>query len=73
MVSELNLKRSEWEMLSIAELKGLYKSGAGTRNMTPLLETSGWYVWISEALSFNFTNGYDFYSNSRAFAVRSRR
>lgn len=68
----------------MGELEGLYKRGAGKRNMTPLLKTSGWYIWSGETkgssiawfFSFNFGSRYwDFrtYSNLiRAFAVRSR-
>jgi hypothetical protein len=45
------------------ELDALYKTGAGYHNMTPLLKTTGWYVWgiksdgSSVAWLFNFLNG----------------
>jgi len=34
-----------WRMPTLEELKGLYQKGAGTRNMTSLMETTGWWVW----------------------------
>lgn len=83
-VKSLNLDSGGWRMPTMNELEGLYKKGMGSRNMTPLLKTSGWYVWSGEsegnsyAFGFNFDNGYmnwisrnDYY-NYRAFAVRSR-
>jgi hypothetical protein len=65
------------------ELRTLYKEVAGTSNITPLLTTTGMWVWAGEvkdssAWTFNFEYGYghwDFRSNSnyfRAFAVRFR-
>ncbi len=35
-------------MPTISELRTLDKKGAGSRNMTPLLETTGWWVWAGE-------------------------
>ena len=75
---------SDWRMPTMDELAGLYNKGKGDRNMTPLLKTTGWWVWSSgtvgssDAGTFNFSNGYrywDLRGNSgygRAFAVRSR-
>ena len=67
------------------ELAGLYKKGAGDRNMTLLLKTTGSWVWSgetkgsSDARYFGFSYGtrswYDragSYILGRAFAVRSR-
>ena len=66
------------------ELAALYKKGTGDRNMTPLLKTTGYWVWSGEtegssvARRFNFVYGPKsryprHYSYSkRAFAVRSR-
>jgi len=73
-----------WRMPTINELESLYKKGVGTRNMTPLLKTTGWWVWSNEtknssgARAFRFHGGLSsWYSrsyskNGRAFAVRSR-
>ena len=33
-----------WRMPTEDELKSLYKKGAGSRNMSPLLKTSGWRI-----------------------------
>jgi hypothetical protein len=77
-VYNFNLDGGGWRMPSTSELSGLYKLGAGTRNMTPLLETSGWWIWSSVDGGFSFSNGYSFSNKGeiifscRAFAVRYR-
>ena len=85
-VGGLNVDGGRWRMPTIKELKGLYQKGAGSRNMTPLIETIGWWVWSGEpgerptlgwALDFdNGTELLDRIENSnykRGFAVRSRK
>ena len=84
-VASLNVGGGGWRMPTINELKGLYQKGVGTRNMTPLLKTSGWWVWSGEPdgysseLPFNFSlgnyhrNDINVPINSRGFAVRSRK
>ena len=47
-VQRLNLDGGGWRMPTMDELKTLYEEGAGKRNMTPLLKTTGWEVWSSE-------------------------
>lgn len=67
------------------ELAGLYRKGAGYRNMTPLLKNTGWYVWAGDAENaFDFNTGIStndalslrvflgMLRDTRAFAVRSR-
>ncbi len=83
-VQSLNLDGGGWRMPTTDELKTLYKKGAGKRNMTPLLKTTGWGVWSSEtkgsslAWYFAFAIGYrnwfdrDHSGLGRGFAVRSR-
>jgi hypothetical protein len=75
-VNNLNLDGGGWRMPSTRELEGIYKLGAGTRNMTSLLKTSGWFVWSSAAGGFSFSSGnFGNYGTSnvcRAFAVRHR-
>jgi hypothetical protein len=82
-VATLSFDGGGWRMPKIEELRNLYKKTFGTRNMTPLFKTTGWYVWSEErdsssAWDFNFYDGYDNWydrknSNfSRGFAVRSR-
>ena len=39
---------SGWRMPTIEELETLYEPARGSRNMTPLLAISGWYVWSAE-------------------------
>ena len=74
-----------WRMPTIEELKTLYQEGVGTRNMTPLLKTSGQFVWSGKtegsvfAWDFNFSTGSEGWANRgysynrRGFAVRSRK
>jgi hypothetical protein len=83
-VAGLEVAGGGWRMPSRKELKTLYKEGAGARNMTPLLKTTGWFVWSSEtedsssAWSVDFLLSYEGSLNrsdthlSRVFAVRSR-
>ena len=73
-----------WRMPTREELKSLYKKKAGKRNMTPLLKTTGWWIWsgdtegTSSAWGFHFHSGQEsrssrdrFLHSLRAFAVRS--
>lgn len=85
-VESLKVSGGGWRMPTKEELKTLYQKGAGTRNMTSLLKTTGWWVWgeardSSSAWLFSFASGYESwgnrsdsnYHNGRGFAVRSRR
>jgi TolB-like protein len=47
-VDNLRVDGGGWRMPTRAELKGLYQKRAGSRNMTALLETTGWWVWSGE-------------------------
>ena len=84
-VAGLRVDGGGWRMPTLEELKGLYQKGAGSRNMTSLLETTGWWVWSGETgerpplgWALDFDNGIglsDRRDNSiykRGFAVRSR-
>ena len=84
-VESLALEGGGWRMPTKEELKSLYKKGVGSRNMTPLLKTTGWQLWSDEtkgseaAWYFNFYDGeYEWspresYHSPRVFAVRSQR
>jgi hypothetical protein len=48
LIENLNVAGGGWRMPTRAELKTLYKEGAGSHNMTPLLKTTGWFVWSGE-------------------------
>lgn len=85
-VDSLNVAGGGWRMPTRKEIKTLYKRGAGTRNMTPFLKTSGWWVWSGEtqgsssAWAFAFIGaGREILStrnssnDRRGFAVRSQR
>ena len=74
-----------WRMPTKEELKTLYQEGVGTRNMTPLLKTTGQLVWSGKtegsvwAWDFNFRSGREGWANrgysydKRGFAVRFRK
>lgn len=74
-----------WRMPTLNELKTLFRKSEGSRNMTPLLKTTGWWVWSGDtegstsAWFFCFDDGFELvynrqtFRNLRAFAVRSRR
>ena len=83
-VQSLNLDGGGWRMPTMDELEGLYKDGTWLRNMTPLLKTTGRYVWSgetkgsSDAWAFGFVLGFRYWINRdnslnvRGVAVRSR-
>lgn len=82
-VAECTLAGGGWRMPTRTELRELYQWGAGTRNMDPAFQTTGWLVWAeprgsSSAWSFNFyRDGSDsehhrgYSVNLRAFGARS--
>ncbi len=84
-VERLQVAGGGWRMPTGEELKTLYEKNVGTRNMTPLLKTTGWWIWSGEtkgsssARLLAFDDNYDnwFYQgtskNVRGFAVRSRK
>jgi Fe-S cluster assembly scaffold protein SufB len=84
-VESLSVEGGGWRMPTIAELIALYKKGAGSSNMTPLLKATGGSVWSGEtegsstAWRFSFITGHEEYVDrnhsfyDRGFAVRSRK
>ena len=84
-VESLSVEGGGWRMPTRAELKTLYQKGTGTHNFTPLLKTTGSWVWSGEtegsssAWAFFFAGGYEAWparyrsTIGRGFAVRSRR
>jgi hypothetical protein len=84
-VESLNVAGGGWRMPMRNELKTLYQKNAGTRHMTPLLKTTGWFVWSGETKGWNaawpfffgggkwYYRSRGFYHDQRGFAVRSRR
>lgn len=82
-VESLNTKIDVWRMPGPDELAELYIEGYGSRNLTPLLPTTGWWVWSNESIDETNAKGFDFNTGSvffryryhaygmRAFAVRS--
>ena len=85
-VERLAVAGGGWRMPTIKELKTLHEQDVGTRNMTPLLKTTGSWVWSgkikgsSSAWLFNFFNGKKYWgprssskNGGRVFAVWSQR
>jgi len=84
-VESLSIDGGGWRLPTIEELKALYKKGAGSSNITPLLKMNGGSVWSGKtqgelkAWRFSFIEGHEewldrshsFYD--RAFAVRARK
>lgn len=53
--ANLKVDGGDWRMPRIEELKSLYQKKSGSRNITPLLETTGWFIWsgnITEYASY---------------------
>ena len=84
-VENLTVGGSGWRMPTRRQLKTLYKKGSGKCNMTPLLKTTGCWIWSGEtkgpssAWGFFFYGGYErwgyrdsSYNSLRSIAVRSR-
>jgi hypothetical protein len=83
-VENLNVAGGGWRMPTMEELRGLYNQGSGDRNMTPLLKTTGWWVWSGETEGLSHQWRFDYYrgygnlpvsadsNDKRAFAVRFR-
>ena len=65
-VQSLTLDGGGWRMPTMDELEGLYRKGAGNRNMTPLLKTSGYFVWSGKTEdSHGGVWLFEFYSGNR--------
>ena len=83
-VEGLTLDGGGWRMPTLDELSALYKEGAGDHNMTPLLKTTGSWVWSDKKkgssqawvvhFDYVFTNPADckYDEGGRAFAVRCK-
>jgi hypothetical protein len=67
-VSGLTIGGGGWRMPSEDELKSLYQKGAGTRNMTRLIEANAWHFFSRDSETWHW-KGFDFQS-FRPFGVR---
>jgi hypothetical protein len=47
-VENLSVAGGGWRMPTLRELQTLYQRGAGSKNMTPLLQTTAWWVWSGQ-------------------------
>ena len=70
-VESLNVGGGRWRMPTLKELEGLYEKGKGTRNMTPLLKITAWWVWSGDTMLATAW-AFGFYSRSNRLDVISR-
>ncbi len=71
-----------WRMPTRKELRSLYESGEGKRNLSPMFKMIGWWVWAGNLKNSPISWAFDFYTGresrynrsqkvcGRAFAVR---
>ena len=79
-VNNLSVDGGGWRMPAVKELRTLYQDGKGTRNMSSLFETTGWWVWADTRSTGEQKPNYSLElavetwmsGRSRAFAVRPR-
>jgi hypothetical protein len=86
-INSLNVDGTGWRSPNQKDLRSLYRKKSGTRNITPLLETTGWSVWAHTTADTGGGWVYRYYyrgngtwgevypsstSKMRAFAVRTR-
>ena len=81
---QLKVDGGGWRMPTKEELKTLYQKGVGTSNLTPLLKTTGQWVWSRETKDSSLAWAVGFFHSdenwfvrdsahsTRGFAVRSR-
>ncbi len=72
-VKRFAVNNSGWRIPTREELMGLYEKGKGTRNMTPLLKTTGWQIWSKKLGPFpvggvNFRSGNSYWYNSKDYS-----
>ena len=70
-VKNLNVAGGGWRMPTLKELSSLYKKGSGTRNMTPLLKTTGSWVWSGETKGSSSAWFFHFFNGDERWASRS--
>ena len=58
-VEALKTAGGGWRMPMVKELKTLFYKGKGTRNMTPLIKTSGKWIWSGEAKNSATAGSFD--------------
>jgi hypothetical protein len=84
-VQGLSIDGGGWRMPTVRELEELYEEGKGYSNMTPLLKTTGGWVWSGETVGSSSSCGFNFTTGQRdrgrpchlrhllrGFAVRSQ-
>jgi len=78
----LKIDSKDWRLPTKSEVATMHQKGAGTRNLDPVFQTSGWYIWTgsddqSNAWSFYLYDGeaVNYLKNAdkqrRAFAIKS--
>ena len=84
-IRTIDVEGDGWRLPSGSEIRTLYAKGKGSRNMSPILKTTGWIVWSvqnghSWAKSFHFRGNGAYKTHNmtdtikmRAFAVRKKK
>ncbi|NUM35434.1 MAG: DUF1566 domain-containing protein, partial [Candidatus Brocadiae bacterium] len=62
-----------WRMPTKKELRAIYKSGEGRRNLSLLFKTTGWWVWAGNFPTPPLSCVFDFYSGKESRYNRSHR
>jgi hypothetical protein len=70
-VHALRIAGGGWRMPTLDELEAIHEKGEGNRNMTPLLSTTGWWVWSEKTSDSSSKWGYTFYCGGRYWCARS--
>ena len=70
-VKSLTVAGGGWRMPTVKELSSLYEKGSGTRNMTPLLKTTGSWVWSGETKGSSHAWFFHFFNGKKRWAPRS--
>ena len=70
-VENLTVDGGGWRMPTLKELSSLYKKGLGTRNMTPLLKTTGSWVWSGETKGSSHAWFFHFFNGKKRWVPRS--
>jgi len=76
-VKDVQIDGGGWRIPSRSKLGNICQIGVGTRNLDPIFETTGWFVWAESKFLFplddwkeGFLERYDFGNGVRVFAVR---
>lgn len=71
-VKSLAVDGGKWRMPTLAELMELYRDLVGSRNMDPIFDFAGWWVWASDKCEYSSGAwGFDFRGGKSEWDDRS--